>query len=65
MSLAQAQVMVLSTGLVWSTLSTLSVASVSSRGQGFSKLPSMPVVPAGSYMDEGLLPIPERTAKKI
>ena len=62
-SLEQAQVMVPSTGLVWSTMSTPSVAPVSSGG--FPGVPSIPVVPAGSYMGEGLLPIPERLTKKI
>ena len=62
-SLEQAQVMVPSTGLVWSTMSTPSVAPVSSGG--FPEVLSIPVVPAGSYMGEGLLPIPERLTKRI
>ena len=62
-SLEQTQVMVPSTGLVWSTKSTSLVAPVSSGG--FPGLPSIPVIPAGSYMGEGLLPIPERLTKKI
>ena len=55
--------MVPSTGLVWSTMSTPLVAPVSSGG--FPGLLSIPVIPAGSYMGEGLLPIPERLTKKI
>ena len=59
----QAQVIVPSTGLVWSAMSTPSVVPVSSGG--LPGMSSIPVVPAGSYMGEGLLPIPERLTKKI
>ena len=62
-SLEQAQVIGPSTGLVWSAMSTPSVVPVSSGG--LPGMSSIPVVPAGSYMGEGLLPIPERLTKKI
>ena len=64
MSSAQAQAMVPSMGLVWSTMSTPSVAPVSSGG--FPGLPLIAVVPAGTgYMGQGLLPIQKRLTKKI
>ena len=47
-------------GLVWSTVSTPSVAPVSSGG--FLELP---FIRAESYMGKGLLPIPEHLTKKI
>ena len=62
-SLEQSQVIVPSTGPVWSAMSTPSVVPVSSGG--LPGMSSIPVVPAGSYMGEGLLPIPERLTKKI
>ena len=65
MSSAQVQVVMPSVILVWSTLSTPSVAPVCSGGPGFSGLPLMPVFPAGTYVGEDLLPIPEYLTKKI
>ena len=62
MSSAQVQVMVLST--VVNSVNSIGGFSVFQR-TGFSGLPLMPVVPAGSYMSEGLLPIPEYLTKKI